>query len=109
MVEVSGVAYSGGSGNAIARVEISTNDGESWADATMHVAEVKEDGSHSHFGWVRWSATIPIQPASAERRKRTSICCRATDAEGNTQCEAPAKERGYVFNGWSKVRVVTRQ
>ena len=107
VLEVSGVAYSGGSGNAIARVEISTNGGESWADATMHVAEVKEDGSHSHFGWVRWSASIPMRPGRAVGHGETSVCCRATDAEGITQREAPAKERGYVYNGWSKVNVVT--
>ena len=54
---VKGVAYSGGSGNAIAKVEVSTDEGESWQPAEIHSEEIVQDGSRKKFGWVRWTAT----------------------------------------------------
>ena len=97
-IEVSGVAYSGGTGNAIAKVEVSTDGGQSWIDATLKVDEVKEDGSHRNFGWIRWEASLP-------EVKTSSVCCRAIDTEGNTQPAISPKERGYLYNGWQTVQV----
>ncbi|GMH78644.1 hypothetical protein TrLO_g14636 [Triparma laevis f. longispina] len=98
-LSVSGVAYSGGSGNAIARVEISTDGGKTWSSANIKNEEIKKDQSNKSFGWVRWSANV-----SAENT--TEVCCRATDSEGKTQCEISPKQRGYIYNGWSKVEVI---
>jgi sulfite oxidase len=98
-LRLSGVAYSGGSGNAIARVEVSADGGETWSDADINTDEIKADGSQGSFGWVRWSAELEVGAEVG------SVCCRATDVEGKTQQEVPAKERGYIFNGWSKVDV----
>ena len=69
--------YSGGSGNAIARVEISADGGESWQDATLRTEEAKEPTGH-HFGWVRWTAEVAATAGAAA----TTVCCRATDAAG---------------------------
>eukprot|EP00940_MAST-03C_sp_MAST-3C-sp2_P000837 g837.t1 len=57
---VDGVAYSGGSGNEIARVQISTDNGCTWSDAKILTDEVIQDDSHKSFGWVRW--TVDIAP-----------------------------------------------
>jgi len=96
LLEVRGVAYSGGSGNSIARVEVSSDDGKSWSEATIKTEEVKKDQSSKSFGWVRWTAEVP---------RTAQVCCRATDTEGKTQCEISPKQRGYLYNGWSKVKV----
>jgi sulfite oxidase len=94
-LHVSGVAYGGGSGNAIARVEVSTDGGATWQRARLQTDEIAEDGSEGCFGWVRWTAEL----AQGAR----TVVCRATDSEGNVQPERPQKERGYIYNGWSRV------
>ena len=104
-VGVSGVAYGGGSGNAIARVEVSTDGGASWSDAVIKTEEVVADGSLGNFGWVRWSAEL----VATNKTTTTSVCCRATDVEGNTQREVSAKERGYCFSGWHFVEVEVKK
>jgi sulfite oxidase len=101
-IEVSGVAYSGGTGNAIARVEVSTDQGENWVGATILADEVIADGSHKHFGWVRWVAKLNVPLG---KHATVSVCSRATDTDGKTQAKTPPKERGYLYNGWSKVEV----
>ena len=83
-LSVSGVAYSGGSGNAIARVEISTNGGKTWSNANIKNEEIKKDQSNKSFGWVRWSANV-----SAENT--TEVCCRAT-GEAQSRSEATSWE-----------------
>ena len=101
LLYVSGVAYSGGSGNAIARVEVSKDGGQSWAEAKVKAEEVKPDDSSKSFGWVRWEAEVEVEKG----QDKTVVCCRATDTEGKTQLEISPKERGYIYNGWSKVKV----
>ena len=95
---MSGVAYSGGTGNRIARVEVSTDGGASWTSADM-LPEVVPDDSSSSFGWVRWMVRIPLIEGRAE------VVCRATDAEGVTQPEVSPKQRGYLYNGWCRVNI----
>lgn len=102
-VHVGGVAYSGGTGNAIARVEVSADGGKCWSEATLQASEVVADGSHKSFGWVRWVANLEVEVSSGA--VAVDVCCRATDTAGTTQSEKPAKERGYLYNGWSKVQV----
>ena len=99
-VVLNGVAYSGGTGNKIARVEVSTDNGKNWQEAQLKTEEVLKDGSRSHFGWVRWTASVvaPTQGSS-------TVVCRATDSEGITQVEVSPKQKGYLFNGWSKMKI----
>lgn len=98
-VILNGVAYGGGTGNAIARVEVSIDNGKTWQDAQLKTAEVLKDASKSHFGWIRWSASI-IAPTQGG-----TVVCRATDSEGITQVEISPKQKGYLFNGWSKIEI----
>ena len=67
--------------------------------------EVVADGSLGNFGWVRWSAEL----VATNKTTTTSVCCRATDVEGNTQREVSAKERGYCFSGWHFVEVEVKK
>ena len=109
---VSGVAYGGGSGNPISRVQLSTDNGKTFVDATLLVDEMSEktassttgaDSKMKTFGWVRWQCSIPIASLSPPA---TSVCCRAIDAAGTMQPKVSAKERGYIYNGWSTFDVL---
>ena len=101
-IEVSGVAYSGGTGNEIAKVEVSPDGGMTWQTAELKRDEILEDESQKNFGWVRWEAKI-ARPGSAD--ETATVCCRATDTDGNEQQEISPKQRGYLYNGWHKVQV----
>lgn len=98
VLSVTGVAYGGGSGNSIAKVEVSVDDGENWIEATLKAEEkAGTDQKHRDFGWVRWEAELPMQIKQ--------VCCRATDSASQTQPRISPKQRGYLFNGWSKLEI----
>jgi sulfane dehydrogenase subunit SoxC len=89
---VRGRAWSGH--GRIERVEVSTDGGLRWADARMG-AQV------GAYAWTAWSFDwTPEAPGSYE------LCCRATDAAGNTQpLEAPWNLGGYANNEVQRVHV----
>ena len=70
-IEVKGIAFGGDRG--ISRVEISDDDGETWADANIHYAGTK-------LTWALWS--YDWRPDSADDY---SLVVRATDCEGAVQ------------------------
>jgi DMSO/TMAO reductase YedYZ molybdopterin-dependent catalytic subunit len=78
----------------IERVEVSVDGARSWRDATLGEAA-------SEFSWRGWTFSWEAEPGEHE------LCCRATDATGQTQ---PATARwnlgGYCNNGVQRVRVV---
>ena len=81
----------GRKGCSISRVEISTDNGTSWTNATLG----KEIGD---FCWQLWSVTLTIANPS------TVICVRATDSQGNTMPETvPWNPKGYLYNAWHRV------
>ncbi len=67
-VLVAGVSAAGNRG--ILRVEISTDDGQTWADAEL------EPSINPNFTWVRW--VFPLQATSGN----VTVQVRATDGEG---------------------------
>jgi hypothetical protein len=86
-----GRAWSGR--GAIARVEVSTDGGESWADAELGDAP----GPHAWSGWsFRWRA----EPGEHV------LACRATDAAGNVQPLEPEWNLGgYAVNAVQRIDV----
>ena len=99
-----GIAFSGGTGNYIASVEVSLDRGTTWHLATINRDEVQKDDSSRHHGWVRWSAEPPA-PHTAES---IVIWCRTTDDKGTEQPEVGPLNGGYVYNGYHEV-TVTRE
>lgn len=72
---------------AIARVEISDDDGATWSSATLR--EPNPPGA-----WVRWSFEWDASPGRHELRAR------ATDSTGRVQPDTvPWNERGYLHGG----------
>ena len=108
-IVMSGVAYGGGSGNAISRVEVSVDGGTTWIDTKLLTQEadqseksMKSGGTRRNFGWVRWELELESSLVM-NRGTHVTLCCRATDTEGITQPEVSTKHRGYLYNGWSKL------
>jgi DMSO/TMAO reductase YedYZ molybdopterin-dependent catalytic subunit len=91
---LAGRAWSGGA--AIRRVEVSTDGGDTWADATLG----EPGGPHGWVGWTyEWDATDPGEH---------ELCVRATDADGETQplrAEDVWNRGGYGVNAVQRVPV----
>ena len=106
-IRVLGVAYSGGSGNQVAKVDISVDNGMTWDPSKLLTNEIQSDNSSSFFGWVRFQASVVIPPTypSSNLHNSSTILCRATDEGGMVQPETSPKERGYLYNGWHRVDI----
>lgn len=81
----------------VERVEVSTDGGRSWSDATLGEAV-------SPFAWApftfEWEA---MQPGVRD------LCCRATDAAGNTQpLDQPWNHHGFANNMVQRIPVEVR-
>ncbi len=90
-----GRAWSGHA--AIARVEVSTDDGASWEPAELH----REPDSP--WAWCSWTYAWAAAPG------RYTLCCRATDETGNEQPPEPGwNVGGYANNSPQQVVVTVR-
>jgi sulfane dehydrogenase subunit SoxC len=88
---LTGRAWSGWA--PVARVEVSTDGGTSWADATL-------DPPAGPYAWRGWTYGWEAQPGEHE------LCCRATDEAGNTQpLGAEWNLGGYCNNAVQRVPV----
>ncbi len=93
-VRLAGRAWSGL--GPIARVEVSTDGGASWADATLGEPV-------SQFAWRSWGFEWEASPGAFE------LSARATDAGGNTQpLEQPWNLHGFANNMVQRVPVEVR-
>lgn len=80
-----GRAWSGEA--SIRMVEISTDGGETWDEATL-------TGANEPSGWVEWE-----HPWTPARDGEHVLLSRATDSAGRTQpVEAPLNDDGYLFS-----------
>ena len=92
--EVRGYALPHGADGPVARVELSLDGGETWADAEIKGQE------RGKWCWVLWTATVQLQKGSNRR-----ILSRATDAGGNVQAPCPRWNlRGVSYNGYGEAR-----
>jgi sulfite dehydrogenase len=92
-IELSGVAFDGGSG--IRRVEISTDDGASYRDAVLGADLGK-------YSWRRWKSTWTPPSVGVH-----TIRVRATSASGETQPNEATRwnRSGYMRNAVERVSV----
>jgi DMSO/TMAO reductase YedYZ molybdopterin-dependent catalytic subunit len=89
---IAGVAFAGRRG--VSRVEVSTDGGETWAEADL-------GKPLAEFAWRGWSYLWEAEPGEHE------LCCRATDAAGNVQPLVPEWNfDGYCNNAVQRVHVV---
>jgi DMSO/TMAO reductase YedYZ molybdopterin-dependent catalytic subunit len=91
-IEIGGISFAGNRG--IQRVEVSTDDGVTWHDATLQPAL-------SQDSWVFWTwQWTPLLPGSY------TLTARATDGTGTVQ---PSQKQGTVPNGATGYHYVTVQ
>ena len=93
-VTVSGYAFAGGD-RSVQRVDVSINDGASWARA-----ELLED--LGRWAWRQWEITLTLSPGEHD------IVVRAWDSSAATQPEDEAalwNPKGYVNNARPRIRV----
>ena len=103
-VRVQGYAFAGG-GERVAKVDVSLDDGATWHAADFTRRELSADGKRQ-WTWTLWEAQLPC---GLPDESAMVVCCRATDASGNTQpltaAEAlEAEPSGYLFNAVHRVR-----
>lgn len=96
-VEVAGYALAGG-GRTVARVDVSTDGGRSWAQAAL---EQRDDP----WTWTRWATTVDLAPGQHD------LVVRAWDDTGAVQPESPAtvwNPKGYANTSWDRVTLHAR-
>ena len=77
----------------VARVEVSTDGGESWADAAL-------ERPSRPFAWRGWTFDWDAAPGEHV------LCCRATDTTGRSQPATPDWNfDGFCNNAVQRVRV----
>lgn len=81
-IEVRGYALPQGSQGPVIKVEVSTDDGQTWIDAEI----MNTERERSKWSWVLWKASMRII-----RGQKKRILSRATDAGGNAQNNGPGK------------------
>jgi hypothetical protein len=93
---VAGIAYAGDRG--VAKVELSTDEGNTWRQAEIIEPSVGRDA------WVRWRSriTLPAVPA-------LTIIARATDGKGELQIEAFSLPEPDGGTGWHTLEVRTQR
>ena len=93
-VTICGYAIGDG-GSAVARVDISTDGGRTWAQADLL-------GKSEPWRWNLWEARVELHAGSHE------IVARTCDADGNAQPQDGAaiwNFKGYGWNAWHRIRV----
>jgi sulfite dehydrogenase len=87
MVQVAGVAFSGG--DPVKQVEVSADGGKTWKAAHFIGPDL------GRYAWRDFVLPVELAPGTHV------LASRATDAAGNTQPEQRMEnERGYGHNGW---------
>jgi sulfite oxidase len=97
LIEVKGYALPSGSDGPIVKVEVSTDEGETWQDAELLKNEEAEQGELK-WAWCLWKTSLKV--AKGKGRK---IFSRATDRSGNTQVKTVEWNlRGVAYNAFGE-------
>ena len=84
-----------GAGRTVSRVEVSTDGGAAWTEATLV-------GEPSLWAWRFWELTLPLGAG------RYELAARAHDSGGATQPSDPGAVwnfKGYMNNAWHRVPI----
>ncbi|PAA63524.1 hypothetical protein BOX15_Mlig024834g1, partial [Macrostomum lignano] len=111
VVQIRGYAFSG-AGAGVVRVEVTTDDGNTWQLAQWcnldDAPDDVDDSLHQPFGqrwaWRLWEATVPAPKPG----QSVTIACKAVDDNGNQQPERWSSvwnARGLLGNAWHRVTV----
>jgi sulfite oxidase len=101
-VVVQGYALTGG-GRKIARVDVSTDGGETWTTANITQGD-------QNWAWTFWETRMRVEIGDLSRAqsRECEIVARAFDSASNTQPEDARHVwnfKGYMNNAWHRVKV----
>ncbi|KAI9777475.1 MAG: hypothetical protein M1839_008887 [Geoglossum umbratile] len=97
-LEVKGYALPSDNQGPVTKVEVSTDDGQTWSPATLLYGN--ESAQAGKWAWTLWRAEVSLVPGEGRR-----IVSRAMDSGGNVQPErAEWNFRGVAYNGWGEAR-----
>jgi sulfite oxidase len=91
-VRIGGYALAGGD-RTVVRVDVSTDDGATWAEADL-------DPQAGRWSWRLWHTVLDLPPGT------TRVVVRAWDSAAGVQPADPAElwnPKGYVNNSWARV------
>ena len=100
-IQLKGYAYSG-SGNKIVRVDLTSDQGETWFDGKIDKQDSVEEPHH--YGWTIWSATVNASIHTQEME----IWSKAVDSSHNLQPESVKNIwnlRGLLSNAYFKLNI----
>jgi sulfite oxidase len=90
-------------GQKIIRVEVSSDEGETW-----HEASLTSGSEHGRaWAWTLWNVSVPVA-ASNLKSKTVTLMCRAVDSNCNQQPEKVKSVwnlRGILNNSYNNVSV----
>lgn len=98
-IHLQGYAVSGG-GRSIARVDVSSDGGDSWTIAPLTGSETREGGAQ--WAWTFWDTQLSLPPGEH------LLIARAVDSAANSQPDDPRaiwNFKGYMNNAWHRVRM----
>jgi sulfite oxidase len=97
-VTVRGYAIPEGAHGPIVRVEVSSDDGQTWTEAELDFGGVEKAGLASvRWTWCLWTARVRMSRGDGR------LLSRATDYGGNVQpSESPWNLRGVGYNAWGE-------
>jgi sulfite oxidase len=101
-VKCSGWAWSGG-GRSIVRVDITSNNGETWVPATLKEGSQQKPGRA--WAWTFWECEVE---AVVGQDKQVHLACKALDQCFNVQpedCRHIWNVRGLGNNSWYRTTV----
>lgn len=97
-ITVKGYALTGG-GRAITRVDVSTDDGKTWTEATL---KVDRNNLNRKYDWSLWEARLPVS------KKSVTVICKAIDSSYSSQPEkfdSIWNFRGVLSNAWHAINI----
>jgi sulfite oxidase len=98
-VTVKGYAIAGG-GRAINRVDVSSDGGLSWTEATLYPPLQKRGRT---WAWTQWEAKFPTKEGT-----QIELVCKAVDESYNTQpegFEGVYNVRGVLVSAWQRIKM----
>ena len=91
--EVKGVAWGGGNGVGVSKIQIMTDDGD-WVNVPLQNWQVGPRASRE-WSWITFDITLPS--------KSGAFTCRIVDGQGVVQPQALWYPKGYLSNPWHQL------
>eukprot|EP01083_Nonionella_stella_P307341 1079787_1 len=106
MLYIAGEAHSG-DGNAIVRVDVSVDGGDTWHEATLLTVQ---ELHKNNWGWTKWECEVDVAGYVSQGNTELELVCRAVDLNYNRQPESSKADltfnpKGYGANPYHRIKI----